>query len=74
MQMVDRDPLKTVTHCVCHWRTFTEILEYAKEKNMDSLDELIQMRFCGCSCRTCHPYVEKALRTGETAFRPGDVH
>jgi len=49
-------------------------LEYAKEKNMDSLDELIQMRFCGCSCRTCHPYVEKALRTGETAFRPGDVH
>jgi NAD(P)H-nitrite reductase large subunit len=65
---------KPVTHCVCHWRSFVEILEYAQEKGFDCLDELIQMRFCGCSCRQCHPYVEKALRTGETAFASGDIH
>ncbi len=72
--MAEADPHKTVTHCICHWRTFAEIVEYAKENGYDTLDELILMRFCGCSCRMCHPYVEKALATGETAFRPGDVH
>ncbi len=65
---------KTVVKCVCHCKTFKEIKEYAQAHNIKTTDELVCNKICGRGCGLCYPYVEKVLRTGETAFRPGDIY
>lgn len=65
---------KTVVMCVCHRRTFSEILEIAEKQGWNTLEELRENDICSNGCKMCEPYVEKTLRTGETAFIPGDVY
>jgi bacterioferritin-associated ferredoxin len=62
----------TVKKCVCHKRTFEEIKELSEIENLTTAEELIEAKYCATSCGICRPYIEKMLRTGETAFRPGD--
>lgn len=67
------DRLKTVTQCVCHKRTFEEIIAVIREEKIDDFEEALALDIFGQGCRMCHPYVKKAIKTGEVAFRPGDV-
>lgn len=61
-----------VTKCICHNRTFAEIVDYAEEHNLHSVEELQDDDFCSNSCGLCIPYVEDALSTGQTVFSPGE--
>lgn len=62
---------RNVKSCICHGRSFREIKEYAEKHNINSLQELQELRYCSCSCGLCSPYVEMVLETGETEFTPG---
>ncbi|MEX0927771.1 MAG: hypothetical protein WD266_08040 [Balneolales bacterium] len=62
---------KTVIMCVCHRISFEELKDYAMEHDL-SFGDLISREKCCCGCRMCRPYVEKMMRTGQTAFVPGD--
>ncbi len=64
---------KTVTRCVCHKRKFSELKQIAFVKKIKSVEGFQQLRLAGCGCGICRPYISKMLRTGETAFVPGDV-
>lgn len=65
---------KTVTKCVCQKRTFEELIEIAADLGYTTAQELHDAGYSSNNCGMCFPYVEKALRTGETAFAPGDVY
>ena len=65
---------KTVVMCVCHRRTFAELKAIAEERNLTTLDEVVQEGWCGGNCAMCHPYVRRMLECGETEFAPGDVY
>ena len=62
---------RMITKCVCHRRSFESIKEYAEEHNINELDELVNLRLCGCGCGMCKPYIKKMLETGTTEFVPG---
>lgn len=65
---------RTVKMCVCHRKKFDLILELAEGKNLRTLDEIIEADIAGKGCGMCHPYIKKALKTGETRFIPGDIY
>jgi len=60
-----------INKCICHKRSFNEILEYARNNNYSEIEELKDDKFCSCSCGLCVPYVKLMLETGETEFEPG---
>ena len=60
-----------VTQCVCHHKTFAEIIAFADEHDFTMVEELREADFCSQKCKMCEPYIELALKTGETAFKPG---
>ncbi len=66
-------PKSEVNRCVCHRRTFEKLLEYAREENITTADELVERRFCGCGCGLCIPYIKLMLRTGKVSFNPEDI-
>ncbi len=61
-----------VTRCICHSRTFEEVLLFARKHNLHSVDELQQHGFCSNSCGLCIPYVEQVLASGQLSFKPGE--
>lgn len=65
---------KPVFMCVCNRITFANILKTAQEQGFNCVNELKEAKICATNCQMCAPYVEKALRTGETSFHPGDVY
>jgi len=65
---------KTVTMCVCHNKSFEELKAYAIRYNLLEVEELIERKLCCRGCGMCYPYICKMIRTGETAFAPGDVY
>ncbi len=58
--------------CVCHRRTFRELMDLVLDRGGMSCEELVREGYCGGGCGMCVPYVKKMLATGETAFAPGD--
>ena len=64
--------LKTVTMCVCHNTSFSELKHISDKYGFQSVQELIENGYCGSGCSMCEPYVSKMLVTGQTAFAPGD--
>ena len=60
-----------VTKCVCNHKSFQEIIDYAASNHIDSVEELREHEFCSLKCKMCEPYIEIALQTGETSFKPG---
>ncbi|TYP94835.1 BFD-like [2Fe-2S] binding domain-containing protein [Fodinibius salinus] len=61
-----------VTKCICHDQSFETIKEYAREKNLSTIDGLQKHDFCSNGCQLCSPYVEALLETGQTEFLPGE--
>lgn len=54
--------MNKVTHCICHDRSIKSIVVEAKEKNLKSLEEILEYVDCGSMCKMCHPYIEKELK------------
>jgi bacterioferritin-associated ferredoxin len=57
-----------VDRCVCHERTFAELLAVARRTGATSLAELELQTDFGRGCGTCRPYVELVLTTGRTSL------
>lgn len=55
-----------VDRCVCHERTFAELLEAAREHGITEPSQLRQVVDFGLGCGTCRPYVAIVLATGRT--------
>lgn len=57
-----------VDACLCYKKSFTQILEHARQNKTLSLTELQQEIDFGKKCGLCLPYIRRALETGETVF------
>jgi bacterioferritin-associated ferredoxin len=55
-----------VTHCICVHKSFREVLDWAREHNVESLPLIAQELGCSSYCGMCGPFIEYALATGET--------
>lgn len=60
-----------VSKCICHDRTFKQILDYARDNGHTRIAELQDDHYCCCGCGLCIPYIELMFETGETGFEPG---
>jgi bacterioferritin-associated ferredoxin len=67
------DPRKTVTQCVCNYKTFEQIKSIMHEKDFKTIRELIDSKTAGDSCGMCKPYLSNMIKTGEVSFKPGDI-
>lgn len=61
----------SVKKCLCHDRTFEEIIDYAEEQGYSEVEELQDDDYCACSCGFCIPYIELMFESGDTEFEPG---
>ena len=57
-----------IDRCVCFGRSFDELLQIARDKQVTTLEDLQDETEFGLSCRICNPYVRRMLRTGDTTF------
>lgn len=64
--------MKSVTKCVCKRVTFAEVKVIAAEKELQTLEALMEEKICGTGCGMCRLYIKKMLITGEVEFSPGD--
>ncbi len=55
---------KPVRMCACAMVSFRTL----KEAGVANVQEASERFGCGRSCRTCVPYIERMLETGETEF------
>lgn len=69
--MTDRK--KTVTRCVCSYKSFDEIKSIMTSRNMHTLAEVVEQGIAGDSCGMCRPYISNMIKTGEIAFAPGEI-
>lgn len=62
-----------VTHCICHCKSFAEILAAARAQGISTLKDLVDSGAAGGGCGLCHPYLTVTLETGQTTFdqKPG---
>jgi bacterioferritin-associated ferredoxin len=56
-----------VSHCICQATPFEELLARARAAGWD-LSDLMRETGCGARCGLCRPYLNRMLRTGQTAF------
>ena len=54
---------KPIRRCVCGGKTFREL----RDQGVCTMEE-VEAQGCGVTCLLCRPYLERMLRTGETAF------
>lgn len=54
---------------VCFDEPFAKLVQIARSTNCTTIDALQEHVEFGRSCRLCHPYLRRALRTGEVVFR-----
>ena len=59
----------TVDRCLCFGRTFAELADVAAATGAATVPALQEHVAFGRKCALCHPYVRRALRTGQTVFR-----
>lgn len=57
-----------IDRCVCHDVTFSEVVQWSRSSGSRSVDCAAKALGCTQGCGLCLPYVERALRTGETVF------
>ena len=60
-----------VTKCVCHKKSFRDIIDFAQSNGLHSVEDLREEQYCSTKCKMCEPYIETALQTGEVSFKPG---
>jgi len=58
-----------VNRCVCYNLSFLLILQIAKEKNLQTIEEIKKEENICNKCRLCNKYIEAALKTGEFEFK-----
>jgi bacterioferritin-associated ferredoxin len=63
-----------VERCICHNITFDEIQKIAKERGINSVEELQNENLCCMNCKLCKPYIELMFKTGLTSFEPDDIY
>lgn len=61
-----------VNRCICHDASFDEIKKHSEENGLTTLKELQERELCSTKCKMCAHYLELMLKTGETAFKPGE--
>ncbi len=59
---------KPIRACLCYPHTFAEIKAEAQKQNWTTIEAITNALGCGSGCGLCLPYLERMLRTGETAF------
>ena len=64
--------LYQVTRCICHDRSFKDILEKAEYLDLKSVSALREAGICSTKCKLCEPYLEIALESGRISFAPGE--
>lgn len=57
-----------VTKCVCYDTTFEEMKDIMNKNNINTLEELRQIKPVALNCKLCVPYINKMIETGETKF------
>ena len=57
-----------IDRCVCRKKTFSYLLERAREAGASTIDELAVVESFGDGCGLCKPYVRRMLETGRTEF------
>lgn len=57
-----------ITKCLCFDVEFSELLRRARKIGATTIPELQEEITFGKRCRLCHPYVKRALLTGESVF------
>ena len=57
-----------VLKCICFDTTFKEMKEIMKKNNINSIEELRQIKQISANCKLCLPYIEKMIKTGQTEF------
>lgn len=58
-----------IDRCVCHDVTFSEVVAWSRTSGSRDVGCAASELGCTQGCGMCLPYVERALRTGETVFR-----
>jgi len=56
-----------IDRCVCTNRTFADLLDEAQADGL-SLEQLMCESGAGNGCQLCRPYLQNAIRTGQTVF------
>lgn len=64
----------TVDRCICHRRRFSDIKKYCQEHDISTVEELKDDGICSTDCGLCIPYIRVMLKTGRTAFKPGESY
>lgn len=64
---------RTVTRCVCKYRTFEQIRTLMDVYGLNTVQDVVEKKIAGDSCGMCRPYISNMIRTGEFTFAPGDV-
>lgn len=57
-----------VDRCICHETSFRELKEIARERGLNSVEELREAGLSSTNCKLCVPYIKRMLETGETHF------
>lgn len=58
-----------IDRCVCFNEPFVKLVQIAASTQSTTIEALQQHVEFGRRCRLCHPYMRRALRTGEVVFR-----
>ncbi|MBS1518711.1 MAG: (2Fe-2S)-binding protein [Bacteroidetes bacterium] len=58
-----------VTMCVCTGISFAEMKEKMNSEGIETIDELCEISGVASNCRSCLPYIEKMMETGEIKFQ-----
>jgi hypothetical protein len=58
-----------IDRCVCFNEPFAQLVQIAASTRCTTIEALQEHIEFGRACRLCHPYMRRALRTGEVVFR-----
>jgi NAD(P)H-nitrite reductase large subunit len=68
MTHAEAKPQLRIDRCVCHDVTFAEVVEWSRSSGCRTVEGAAREFKCTTSCGMCLPYVECALKTGQTVF------
>jgi len=64
---------RTVTRCVCRYRTFEQIRLLMDTYDLSTLKEVMDKKIAGDNCGMCRPYISNMIKTGQMSFAPGEI-
>ena len=57
-----------IDRCYCFGVTFAALCDVRDRTGADTIEDLQAEVTFGRQCQLCHPYVQRALETGQTVF------